>query len=114
MRVPAGTGGVGLRVGTFGRPGPALDADDPRAPAPRRCAAGSPPGWRQGDVVVPVPELGAERRDAEVCVRHDGAGELALAGGPGTGEEARRGGRRGARDGAARVRRAARRDRGGR
>ena len=90
MRIPAGTGGVGLRLGTYGRPGPAIDLTI-RSPGAAAVRGRLAPGWHQGDIVVPVPELGAERRGAEVCVRHAGDGALAVAGGPGTGDEARRG-----------------------
>jgi hypothetical protein len=87
-RLPAGTAGVGLRVATFGRPRPELRVTvrSPGEPALRGRLASGP---RAGDVVVPIPELGAERRDARVCVEQDGPGPLAIAGGPGVGDDAR-------------------------
>jgi hypothetical protein len=88
MLVPAGTGGIGLRIGTFGRPGPAvrLSLSAPGASTVRGTLAA---GWSQGDIVVPIPELGAERRDARICLEHDGPGVIAIAGGPGLGRGAR-------------------------
>ncbi len=88
MRLPAGTGGVGLRIGTYHRRGPELQLTITAAGAPPvrgRLA----PGWREGDIVVPIPELGAERRNARVCLEHGGDGPLAIAGGPGIGAPAR-------------------------
>lgn len=87
MTVPTGTGAVGLRIGTYGRPSPDLELTI-RAPGQAPVRAALPAGWRQGDVIVPVPPLGADRRNAQVCLEHDGGGRLAIAGGPGTGEAA--------------------------
>jgi hypothetical protein len=84
MRVPEGTSGVGLRIGTSGRPGPELTLTI-RSEGQRDVRGVLPAGWREGDIVVPIPELGAERREARVCIEHDGAGRLAIAGGPGIG-----------------------------
>ena len=53
-------------------------------------------GWSEGDVVVPIPELPATRRDARICFEHRGAGRLAYAGGRSIGEGVRVGDRRGA------------------
>jgi hypothetical protein len=91
-QLPAGTGGVGLRLRTFERPGPGLRLTI-RAPGEAAVRGGLARGWRQGDVVVPIPELGAERRDARICLEQDGPGRLAIAGGSGVGDDARRDGK---------------------
>jgi hypothetical protein len=91
MRLPAGTGGIGLRIGTYHRVGPDLELTI-RAAGADPVRGRLPSGWREGDIVVPVPVLGAERRDARVCLEHRGGGRLAIAGGPGVGVPARLGG----------------------
>jgi hypothetical protein len=88
MRLPAGTGGIGVRIGTFDRPGPELRLTI-RTPGEPDVRGALAPGWRQGDVVIPVSALATEHRDTRVCLEHDGAAPLAIAGGPGTGEDAR-------------------------
>lgn len=86
--VPKGTGGVGLRIGTYDRPGPALRLTiDGRGEHAVRGAL--LPGWRQGDVVVPVSRTGLARREARLCFRNAGRSRLAFAGGPGVGAGAR-------------------------
>jgi hypothetical protein len=95
--VPRGTGAVLLRLRTSERSGPAvaLTIGDVRATLPA--------GWQDGDVVVPVPALGAAREDAAVCLAHDGPGRIAVAGGPGIGEPARVDGREVRADGMIRL-----------
>ena len=87
-RLPAGSAGVGMRVRTFARARPELRVTvrSPGEPVVRGRLASGP---RAGDVVVPIPELSTERRDARVCVEQDGPGRLAIAGGPGIGDDAR-------------------------
>jgi hypothetical protein len=92
LRLPGGTGGVGLRADTFGRPGPELRLTirGPGTPAVRGALAA---GWRRGYVVVPIPELAAEQRDARVCVEHRGPDAIAIAAGLGIGDDATRDGK---------------------
>jgi hypothetical protein len=92
MAVPAGTGAVGLRVFASDGPGPELRLAIRSAGQPEVRGV-LPAGWRDGDIVVPVPELGTARRDARVCLEHDGDGRIAIAGGPGIGPPASVGGR---------------------
>jgi hypothetical protein len=77
--VPEKAAGVWLRAGTYGAPTPRLSVsiDAPGAPPMRGRLA---PGWREGDIVVPVPAASAERTDARLCVTNGGPGKLALAG----------------------------------
>jgi hypothetical protein len=77
--VPAGTAGVELRIGTYGRPGPPLRARISSSGA--AAAVGSRPGgWHQGDVVTPVEEIRRPHDHASVCLRNDGRDPIALAG----------------------------------
>ena len=90
--VPAGTGGVALRVGTFGKPGPRLElAIRERG---RTIATGTrQAGWKEGDVAISVPELATRHEVTEVCVRNDGSETIAVAGGSGSGAGAEVGGK---------------------
>ena len=77
--VPAGSGALRLRVGTFGRPGPPLELtiegeDGP--PRRGRLAA----GWPEGDVLIPYPEAGRDGPGTRVCVRNAGTDRVAIAG----------------------------------
>lgn len=86
VTVPKGTGGVGLRVGTYGKPGPELRLVIDRAGAGASAVRGTlAAGWRQGDIVVPIKETRTARREARLCIRNAGEALLAFAGGPGTG-----------------------------
>jgi hypothetical protein len=73
--VPDGTGAVRLRANTIGRPGPRVEV--------KVVGAGRgeiPAGWRQGDVVVPIPEIHGDRLRTRVCVTNHGPSRLVLIG----------------------------------
>jgi hypothetical protein len=77
--IPAGTAGLGFRMGTFGRPGPELGlriTSPGAAPATGRLAR----GWVEGDAVVPVDTLSAPRDGARVCLRNEGRRRVVVAG----------------------------------
>jgi hypothetical protein len=100
MQLPARAGGVGLRARTSERTSPEL-ALTIRAAGQPVVRGTLPAGWREGDIVVPIPELAGARRDARVCVEHAGPGRIAFWGGLGTGEDAEVDGR--AQDGMVRL-----------
>jgi hypothetical protein len=80
--LPAGSGALRLRVGTFGRPGPPLEvtlqAGNGAPPRRGRVAA----GWVEGDVVIPYPVVRIDEGAARVCVRNDGTERVVVAGSP--------------------------------
>jgi hypothetical protein len=79
--VPKGTGGIWLRAGTYGAPTPRLTLSftAPGVPALRTTLA---PGWREGDVIVPIAKVQRELSGARMCVSNAGPSRLALAGEP--------------------------------
>jgi hypothetical protein len=79
--VPSGTGGVRVRAGTFGKPGPRVALSlEPAGSSPVR--GGLAPGWREGDVTIPVTEVQGDRLGVRVCLTNHGPGQIALAGEP--------------------------------
>jgi hypothetical protein len=78
--VPAGTGRYALEIGTYGRPGPPLRV------AVGRAAGVLNPGWREGEVVVPLQRALAHPVTGRVCIRTGGArgSRIAIAGSQGT------------------------------
>jgi hypothetical protein len=91
--VPAGTGAVELRIGTYGRPGEAFDVDV-RDGAQLLLLGRRDPGWPQGDVVVETAPARARAFGGTLCVRNRGTHRIAVAGdGAGMGATARVGSR---------------------
>jgi hypothetical protein len=83
--VPAGATSLRMTIGTYDKPGPALDIaiTEPataRGLAPREVDhATIAAGWRQGVVVLPVPRVRHTYANATVCIRDRGA-PIALGG----------------------------------
>ena len=61
--VPERTAGVWLRVGAYGKATPQLTVSFNGRPA-----GSLPAGWREGDVVVPVRRVDAERTNVKLCL----------------------------------------------
>jgi hypothetical protein len=84
--VPAGSGALRLRIGTFGRPGPPLEVTlQAGNAAPRRGRVAA--GWVEGDLVIPYPEVRRDEGGARVCILNAGTDGVVVAGsrdGPGT------------------------------
>ncbi len=76
-QVPAGSGSLELNVGTYGRPGPALEISVGRTT--RGARAG---GYRDGWVRVRFGGAASASPAREVCVRNRGDARLAVAGKP--------------------------------
>ena len=72
--VPKGTGGVWMRIGTYGAPTPRLTV------AVEGKKGSLAPGWAEGDVVIPVARVPAERTGARLCLTNGGDAKLAIAG----------------------------------
>ena len=79
-RIPAGTGAIRARIGTYGSQGPRLELSISHPGGRRIAESVLAAGWRQGDVVIPVARLGA-LDEAEVCLRNAGSRRIAVAGG---------------------------------
>jgi hypothetical protein len=81
LLLPTGSAGVRVMVGTFGRPGPRLEAilEDPRGRVLRRAAAS---GYADGSrALLPFAPVEGTSRGDTLCVRAAG-GRVALAGTP--------------------------------
>ena len=78
-RVPAGTGAIRARIGTYGAPGPQVELSITRlgGRAVRRGELAA--GFSAGDVEIPFEHVGAV--EGEVCLRNAGPGRIAVAGG---------------------------------
>lgn len=84
--VPAGTGAIRARIGTYGAPGPRVELSIAR-PGGRAVARGElAAGWSEGDVAIPFERVGVT--DGEVCLRNAGPGRIAVVGGRTQGEVA--------------------------
>jgi hypothetical protein len=83
VNVPAGTGRLGLEVGTYGRPGPPLLVTAGAPTRPPALRAGLPPGWHEGTVTVPVRPTLARAAAGQLCIRNGGRSRIAVAGSQG-------------------------------
>jgi hypothetical protein len=78
--LPADTAAVRATIGTFGRPGPALQITF-RGPRGEQLAAGSlAAGWRAGLVQIPLSHISTSTGGVRVCLRNLGPGEIGIAG----------------------------------
>lgn len=81
--LPAHTGRVRLRIGTYGSPGPDLTlrfSSHGKLMTQGTLAA----GWTQGDTEVPIRPLDSVRSPVQMCVENGGSGRLAIAGNSGS------------------------------
>jgi hypothetical protein len=80
--VPAGSGVLRMRIGTYGAPGPPLTV---RFYAGTRIVTRGElrQGWRQGDVDIPIAPVGRDPVADRMCVHDGGLERLAFAGEPG-------------------------------
>ena len=80
--LPAHTGKVRLRIGTYGPPGPDLTLRFLRNG--REITRGTlAAGWPQGDPEIPIRPLDREQTGVRMCVENGGSGRLAIAGNSG-------------------------------
>jgi hypothetical protein len=79
--LPGDTGGLRVRIGTYRRPGPALRAQVSLNGHPLTAGTLSP-GWRQGDVLIPLARVAKPVTGVTVCISNGGAGKIVLAGTP--------------------------------
>jgi hypothetical protein len=82
--VPAGTGRLGLEIGTYGQPGPPLALTVVATGRPAALKAGLPAGWHEGTVTVPVRPALARPATGTLCIRNAGNRRIAVAGSQGT------------------------------
>ena len=77
--LPAATGGVRVRAGSFDRPGPALSVAlvSPGHPTVHGAIAA---GWKQGDIVIDVPKTQGDRLNTRLCFSNRGSDRVVLAG----------------------------------
>jgi hypothetical protein len=84
VNVPAGTGRLGLEVGTYGRPGPPLLITVGTRGQASQLRAELAPGWREGRVTVPVQPTLARPAAGRLCIHNRGRSPIALSGAQGT------------------------------
>jgi hypothetical protein len=78
--LPADTAAVRMTMGTFHKPGPRLRIALTGPRGETLTSGGLAPGWRQGNVEIPVAHVFHATAGAHVCLRDDGPSRVALAG----------------------------------
>ena len=78
--LPADTAAVRITIGTYGRPGPALQVTVTGTHGETLTSGGLRAGWRQGVVQIPLAHVSTATEGARVCLRSAGPQGIALAG----------------------------------
>jgi hypothetical protein len=78
--LPADTSAVRATIGTFGRPGPALQIAFSGAHREALAAGSLKAGWRAGLVQIPLPHIATSTDGVQVCLRNIGPGAIGIAG----------------------------------